>query len=372
MIKTVRNSVLAAALLGTSAVAGTVTAPNSVEVEFSGDAELKLVQEKSGNETVDKRTAEINLNFDAKTESGIDVYTSFKVFDGTQAATAGEDIDDGFSVTHAYATIPLFEKAKLIAGLAPNEVYGTDAFEDGGESWKLSVKAPIAPGVTVQLVSQVDNEEQADDNKGDSGSTALRVDGTFGDIQAGVKYAQGYMNKGDGLTGDPDTTEKEADVLTGYVSGSVAGVEFGAEYITKDITMVGAPTQPDAQTGFFVSAGTEISGISAGIAFVSLEKGLKGGEDFAPGIILDGNVDSSAAKDTSAFVVPVGYDFGNGLSVSAAYIAADVQGSDATEIDFGIGYAISDNAEFALDYGNYEIDGGDDQSIVEATIALTF
>lgn len=377
MIKTVKNAALLTAILGTCATAGTVIAPNIGQLEISGDAELKVVQEKSGGTTVDKRTAEINLNVDAKASNGLNVFTQFQVYDDTQASGTA---DKTFDVVHAYVTVPVFEKGKLLAGLAPNNVYGTDAFENGGESWKIAAMMPVAEGIRIQLVSKIENEEEQDDNQGDSGDTALRIDGNFGDIQAGIKFGQAYVNKGDGLLGADAAAgtgdeEKEMDVVTGYVMGSVSGFDFGAEYISQDVTMVGAAAQPNDPKGYFLSVGTEVDALSAGLAYIKLQNGMKGGDDFAPGIILDGNVDSSAANDTSAFVVPLSYDLGDGISLNANYIGADVQGVDGNEIDFGVGYVVNDNFEVALDYGKFDGDAGcaiADQKNIELTLNITF
>ncbi|MCK5111190.1 MAG: hypothetical protein KAQ94_06685 [Arcobacteraceae bacterium] len=84
---------MAVAGLSSSAVAGTVTAPNIDNIELSGDIELKHVQEKSDTATINKRTAEINLNLDAKANNGLEIYTTFTAYDDNQAnASANKDL----------------------------------------------------------------------------------------------------------------------------------------------------------------------------------------------------------------------------------------------------------------------------------------
>ncbi|MEA2051084.1 MAG: hypothetical protein U9O56_10205 [Campylobacterota bacterium] len=380
MIKNrLKLSLAASLLVATCSYAGTVTAPNSSNIELSGDVELKAVSEKTDTEKINKRTAEVNLNLDATLNNGIKVFTTFKAFDGVQGqTTAGADnTDDGFKTKAAYAVIPLMDgKGKVVAGLAPNNTYGTDAFDNGGEDWKLAVNVPVAKGVKVTVVSKVKNEEEADSNKGDSGMTAIRVDAKIGELMIGAKYGSGYKNKDDGkvVTNkaiDSDNTEKEIDLLTAYINGSVAGLDLGVEYIQKDVELIGVNKTID-QKGFFATIGKSFGDVTAGIAYITLEKGLKGGDDFAPGMILDGNIDSSATKDTSAIVVPLEYSIDDSLTASATYISADVQGSDATEIDFGIAYAMDDNIELSAGYGKYTIDDGDDQTNIEVAIAITF
>ncbi|RKX95006.1 MAG: hypothetical protein DRP55_10600, partial [Spirochaetes bacterium] len=72
-------------------------------------------------------------------------------------------------IKEAYVVVPFMDKkAKLVAGLAPNKTYGTDAFEKGGEAWKAAIFIPVAKGVKVGVVSKIENEEEQDNNKGDS------------------------------------------------------------------------------------------------------------------------------------------------------------------------------------------------------------
>lgn len=378
--KNFKLSVAVASAIATSSYAGSIEAPNVGKIEISGDAELKMVQEKNTGETIDKRTAEINLNIDAKADNGLNIYTQTQFYgdsDGASDTQASSEGDTDLSVVHAYATLPVTKKGMLLAGLAPNFQYGTEAFENGGEDWKIMGKMMVASGISMQLVSKIKNEDEKDNNKGDSGSTAIRIDGKFDNIQAGLKYGMGYANKDDGkvVAGgkiDQDRTEKEVDTLTTYLMGSFGGFDIGFEYIQKDVKLVGA-NKTMKPKGYFVTVGKQMGDFTVGLAYINLEKGMKGGEDFAPGVVLDGNVDSSANKDTSAFVIPIEYDFGNGLSASATYIGAEIEGNDAREIDFGLGYALNDNVELALDYGDFDTDEiNGDQRNIELTLAITF
>jgi len=370
MIKNkIKLSLAAAMVTATCGFAGTVSAPNSVNIDISGGVELKAVSEKTGNETIQKRTAEVTLALESELKGGTKIFTEFTAYDANQGDA---NADAGVTTTVAYAEIPIMDgKGKVIAGLAPNDTYGTDAFDNGGEAWQLAVNMPVAKGVKVSLVSKVCNEEEQNKNQGDSGATALRVDAKVGELMIGAKYAQGYKNKGNGLTGNA-TTELKSKVLMAYVAGEIAGLDVGFEYANKDITKVGAPSQADKQSGIFLSVGKTIGDLTAGIAYINLSKGMKGGDDFAPGMILDGNVDSSSTDNTSAIVIPLEYAVNDNLTANATFISADVQGSDATEFDLGAAYAMNDNIEIGAAFGKYSIDGGDDQTNVEIAVAISF
>lgn len=380
MIKSkLKLSLAASILVATYGYAGTVIAPNIAQIELSGDIELKAVQEKTDTETINKRTAEINLNLDAKSENGLEIYTSYKVFDGSQAATAGENIDDGFSVTHAYATLPIINgKGKVFAGLIPNFIYGTDAFDDGGEAWKVAVAAPVAKGVMVQVVSKVENEEEANKDKGDSGATAIRVDAKVNNFKVGAKYAQAYANKGDGSTPPaPADKEKKVKITTAYIMGEVGGVSLGAEYMSQKIDMVGVSSDPVTQKGYFLTASKDIvDGFNVGLSYLNLSKGMKGGDDFEPALIFEkDSIVSSGTKNTTAFIVPFFFSINENLTANAAYVNADIQGRDGKEVDLGITYAMDDNVELSAVYGKFDGDTGceiDDQTKVEVAIAITF
>jgi hypothetical protein len=362
----------AVVVAGVSANAGKVIAPNIDEITIGGDVELKHMQEKTDTAKVSKRTAEVNLNIDAKAKNGISVHTSFTAYDDTQAKAGAST---GLSTTEAYAVIP-FSKVKLVAGLAENGVYGTDAFENGGESWKVVASMPITQDVKVGFASKILNEEEADSNKGDSGETALRVDGSINGFMAGVKLVSGYTNKNDGQTPTVVTDkETEYDTLTGYVTGTVSDIDLGFEYQSKDVTMVGATTQPSKQSGYFVSASKGFGNTTAGLSYISLSKGLSGGGDFAPGLILDGNVASSETKDTTAIVVPVDFKINDQLSANVTLISADIQGKDGTETDASLTYGMNENVSFGLNYGKFDGDAGcviGDQTNVELAVNVTF
>jgi len=359
MLKNKLKLSIAAAILCSSYLqAGTVTAPNSLNIELSGDVELKQIREKSKTETINYRTAEINLNLDSKMDNGLEFHYSAKAYNDTQASSTA---DTGVDTTHGYAVVPFLEgKGKIIAGLVPNFPYGTDAFEEGGESWKIAVFAPIMKGIKVGLISKIEDENEADKNTGDDGSTALRVDGTFDNIAFGLKYAEAYINKNDGWTGVAATNEKEIEVMTGYVTGDVVGINYGAEYITKDITNVGGTTaqQPKAnQKGYYLEANKDIvENLNIGLAYAKLQNGLVGGEDFAVSLVLDGNIDSSTTKDTSAFVIPVSYKITDNLSINATYVDAKIEDISANEYDIGIEYIYNDNVTLSATYGDFDAD----------------
>jgi hypothetical protein len=344
-------SVVAGMLLTSSAIAGTVTAPNSVNIEISGDVELKMLSEKTGSTEVQKRTAEVNLGLESELKDGLKVVTAFRVYDGTQANSAA----DTFATTQAYALIPFMETGELKAGLAENDVYGTDAFDNGGESWKLSVKVPVAKDFTATLVSTIADEKENDDNTGDSESTALRIDGKIADYELGAKYTNAYTDKN-------NAGEVKTNTTSAYVMGSISSVDVSLELASAS----------KSQKGYFLSLGKEFGALNTGLTYVNLSNGLKGGDDFALGMILDGNIDSSTTKDTSAIAIPLEYALNDKLTANAALIEIDNQGNDGREINLGAAYALSDSAELSVAYGKYTQDNADDQTNIELTVAIEF
>jgi hypothetical protein len=371
-------SLAASLMMATCSYAGTVTAPNRMNIKLNGDIKLKAVSKKTNTSKINKRTAEVNLNLDTILKNGIKVFTTFKAFDGTQGqTTAGADgTDDGFKTKAAYTLIPIMNgKGKVVAGLAPNKTYGTDAFEDGGEDWQLGVNIPVAKGVKVTIVSQVKNEEEQDKNKGDTGANAIRVDAKIGSFMIGAKYADGYKNKGDGFSRTADK-ELSSKVLMAYVKGEVAGLNIGFEYAKKDITKVGANSAQqfkDAQVGYFATVEKEIGSFTTGLSYVNLSKGMKGGDDFKVGLILDGNIDSSLTKDTSAFVIPIKYKIDDKFTTNITLIKADVLEQSAKEIDLDLTYTMDDNVEINAGIGKYTHNNSvNDKTNMEVAIAITF
>lgn len=361
---------LAVAGFSTSAVAGVVIAPNIDVIEISGDAELKFIKAKTdsatGTSTNNHRTAEVNLNLNASFDNGLKVYTTFTAFDGTQA-TATQDTNVKTKV--AYAELPILNGGKIMAGLVPNFQYGADAFDMGGESWKAAIFVPVAKGVKIGLVSKIENEEESNDDKGDSGATALRIDAKISDLTIGAKYVSAYANKNDGLAGG----EIEKDIMTAYVTGSVAGINIGAEYVTADVEKIGAATQPDNAKGLFLTVEKEFGAFSTGLSYINLSNGMNGGSEYAPGLIVDDYLSASATKDTSAYVLPVTYAVNDILSVNAKYIDIDNQGVDETEFDLGLEYVMMDGATISATYGKLSSDTPNaDQTNIEVAIAIEF
>lgn len=352
MIKNkLKLSIAAGMLLTSCAYAGTVTAANSNNIEISGDVELKMLSEKSGSETVEKRTAEVNLGLESQLKSGTKVITAFRVFDGTQANGGA----DTFDVTEAYALIPFMKGGELKVGLSANDTYGTDAFDNGGEDWKVSIKVPVMENTSVTLVSSISKEDEANANEGDSGATSFQVDTEVSGLSIGAKYVSAYENK--------DTaTEVETNSVFAFATGEVEGFELGFEAVASS----------GDKRAFFVSASKEFDALTAGLAYVNLTKGQKGGDDFAVGMILDGNIDSSEAEDTSAFVLPLEYAVNDKLTANATLISASVQGDSASELDLGAAYALNSDTEVSLSYGKYTQDNADDQTNIELAVVIEF
>ena len=363
----------------TSAVAGIVTAPNVDKIEISGDAELKFIKAKTdsvtGSQTNNHRTAEVNLNFDASFENGLKVFTTFTAFDDTQAsATQNTDV----RTKVAYAEIPILEKGKILAGLVPNFQYGTEAFDIGGEAWKVAVFVPVAKGVQIGLVSKIENEEESNDDKGDSGATELRIDAKISNLNLGAKYVSAYANKDDGVLGadaTPSTGDEEVEkeIMTAYITGAVAEFNIGAEYFTADVKKVGAATQPKDMKGYFLSISKEFGAFNAGLSYINLSNGMNGGSDYAPGLITDDYLSASTTKDTSAYILPVSYAINDTLSLNATYIDIDNKGVDENEFDLGLEYAMMDGVTIGAMYGKLSSDTPNaDQTNIEVAIAIEF
>jgi len=99
---------------------------------------------------------------------------------------------------------------------------------------------------------------------------------------------------------------------------------------------------------------------------------MKGGDDFAPGMIIDGTLESSATKDTTAIIVPLEYAINDQITTTATYISADIIGDDAKEFDIGASYKMHDNVELSVGYGKYTQDNADNQTNIEVALKVTF
>ncbi len=379
MIKNKLKLSLAAAMIATTcSYAGTVTAPNVDNIEISGELILKQARDRSTtpagiSEVESYRTAEVTLNIDATVADTVEIHTAFTAYDDTQAENGA---DQNVRIDQAYAVVPILNgKGKVVAGLAPNNQYGTEAFDNGGESWKLAVNMPVAKGVKVTVVSKIENEEKQNGNKGDSGTTAIRVDAKVGEFKVGAKYGHGYKNKNDGFTGTANT-EIKAKVFMAYATGTVSDIDLGFEYANKSIQKIGAldSQQPkDNQVGYFATAQKEMGQFRAGVGYMILKHNMQGGGDFAPGMILDGNVNSTGDAKTEAIVIPVSYAVNDALTTSVTYIDAEIGNDDVTEYDFGVEYTYNDNIGLSATYGQYNGEQDtEDQKNFEIEVAITF
>lgn len=337
MIKTVRNVALATALLGTCALA------DDTKVKVSGEAEVTYKSEKVGEEQNNFNETEVNLMIEAKMKSGVEFKSKFVAFDGVQADEAADaDNTANMETKEAYVIIPLKNKMKLIAGLKENTVYGTDAFDTLDPFWRTALVAPIAKDTTIQVVSKKLKEMKQDDGKGDSDQMVFRVDTKQAGFKMGAKVAKAVMNK-------DEVNEKEKSVFGLYAKGKVADTELAFEYMKESKDFEGK--------GYFISAGKEFGKIKAGLAYASLSDGLQGGGDFAVSDILDGNIDSSATKNTSAIVVPVEYEINDKLKTNAVLVKADVLEESMTEFDVGLTYELHKGTEISAVYAMAKGDG---------------
>ena len=363
MIKTVKNVMLATALLGTSAIGG------EIEVKFSGDAEITYKNEKVGSEQNAYNETEVNLMLDAVNKDGVEFHSKFVVYNGVQGdvdndlSNDGDGAESNMETKEAYVVAPL-GKAKLIAGLKEDIVYGTEAFDTLDPFWRTAIVFPIAKNTTLQLVTKKLAEQGQNDSKGDSDATVLRIDSSIGEFKLGAKTAQLVMNK-------DEATQKEKSVVGAYVTGSLGGFDIAFEYMKESKDFEGK--------GFFISAAKEFEDISASIAYVNLSDGLKGGGDFAVGDILDGNIDSSITKDTTAVVVPLSYKLNDSLTTNVTLVKADILEQSATEFDFGIEYALGEQTAISAVYATASgdgmktlLDGEDKQTNMSVAVTMEF
>ena len=339
---------------------------------ISGDIELKQIKDKNSTATIDKRTAEINLHFDAKTKNGLKIHTTFTAYDDTQAdANASNDV----KTKEAYVMIPL-KKAKIFGGLIHDNTYGTQAFENGGEYWKLAGFMPIAKGIKIGLISKQINEESKNNNQGDSGATAIRLDTKFNNLSFGIKYVDGYQNKGDGkkVVGgqiDQQNTEKKAKMIDSYLLCTINNINIETEYLKQTVDLVGA-SKTLKPKGYYFSVGKNIYNLDAKVSYIYLSKGLKGGDDFDPGLILDGNINSNATKNTKALIFPFKYHINPQTIALLTYIKADILEKDAKEVDVGLNYMLDKNVDFGIKYGKFTQDNQPDKKKMELVCNIKF
>lgn len=345
--KKLKLSLVAAMMLGTYAVADT-------KFSMSGDAEITYKTDKTDTTSIAYNETEVNLGITAALKGGTEVITAFTVYDGVQADDAG-DATVGLSTSEAYVKTTVSGYG-VSAGLMSNSYFGTDAFENGGESWKTVVSKKMAD-TTVKVYAKKIKEMSADDGKGDSDSMGLIVNSKVSGFKVGLKV--------DATSKNTDTATENATTTTYvYGMGAVAGVDLGAEIATQSGDSEGM--------GYFLSAGYSVNdSLSFSGAYVGLTEGMSAGDDFAPGSFFDGNVASSADKDTSALVLGASYSF-SGISTSATVIAAEVLEESATEIIVGAEYALNDDVTLALSYADASGDTIDDISTMSASISTSF
>lgn len=368
MIKNLKNIAVATAILGTSLYA----AEN--KIELAGTAEITYKNEKSGSTNNAYNETEINLTIDAENKDGIEFHSEFVAYDGVQGyvadnaspqdtaagtATSNEAPTSGMETKQAYIVAPL-GKVKLLAGLIGNATYGLEAFDDGGESWKTALVIPFSKNLNARIVSKKIEEESKDKGTGDSDATVARVDANYDDLTFGVRAASMVISK--------DENEMKKSLLSAYLTTKISNFDLGFEYTQEGQDFDGK--------GFMLSVSSNITeDLNLGLSYVSLADGLKGGSDFAPGEIIDGNLDSSATKDTTAFILPVEFALNDELTLSAKYIQADVQGDDVTETDFGAEYSLGEATSITATYANLTSDSStiaDKQTLISLAVATEF
>eukprot|EP01155_Anaeramoeba_flamelloides_P002593 Anaeramoba_flamelloidesa1058892_491.p1 GENE.a1058892_491~~a1058892_491.p1 ORF type:complete len:359 (+),score=43.99 a1058892_491:1329-2405(+) len=358
MIKKIRTLALASALLGTCAFA------EGIDLTVSGDAEITYKTEKTGSTKNAFNEAEVNLYFDATNKDGVEFHGGFVAFDGVEADTSTSAANTAnMETAEAYVMAPLAGgKAKLIAGLKEDEEFGTEAFWSADAYWRTAIIFPINKNLNVRYVAKKLNENMSDDGQGDSDANVFRIDANVGEFSLGARYGSIVKNK-------DLATEQEITMTGAYVTGSAAGLDLAFEYVSQG-------DDADGQ-GIFLSVGKEMDTLSIGLAYANLTDGQTGGGDFAVSEILDGNIDSSATKDTSALVLPISYAINDKLSANAVLVSADILEDSATEVDVGLEYAMGEQTTLSAVYAKLSGDGatalfGDDQTVMAATVTVEF
>lgn len=341
-------SLVAAMMLGTYAVADS-------KVTVSGEAEITYKSVENATSNTFNET-EVSVGIEAENKSGIKFISSFTAYDDEQAdSTASTNV----TTTTAYVTAPLPSGFGLTAGLSPNNAFGTDAFENGGESWKTVVSKELSKDLKVKVYSKVINESGLDKDEGDSGEMGLAVSGKASGFKFGVKTASIEKNK--------DTnTEMTSTKLNAFVSGDVSGYSVAAEYLSEGDDKDG--------TGMFLSVGKEAGKLSTSLAYI-LVSGAdgSGGGDFAPGSFFDGNINSNANDDTSAIVLGGEYAVSDALKASATLISASVTGDSATEVIVGASYDLDGATSVGVSYATASGDAlTDDETTMSLTLATSF
>jgi hypothetical protein len=351
---TIKLSMVAAFLMGTCAVADT-------KLTTSGDAEISYKSIESAGETNKLISTEVNLNIDAALADGVGLHTSFVVFDGVQAdSSAGADNTANMATTYAYVTMPVLDSKGMVkAGLSPDDAFGTGAFENGGESWKTAFSYAISDSLKVSISDKKIKEMQADDSVGDSDEMAVALTGNIDGIALGLKSASKVTDK-------DAATEESTSFTNLFVSGEYTGFGYGFEYKANGGDADGS--------GIYLEASKTFDKLSTSLEYVTLTEGISAGDDFAPGEFFDGNVASSATKDTSAIVVGLGYPITETVGLSATLISAEVLEKSATEMILSASYAYSDATSILATYANATGDGvgTDDESVMKVTIETSF
>jgi hypothetical protein len=340
-----------------------IETPNSIDAKVSGDMEMKIVNEDIGGKSISKRTAEVNIAFDSKLANQIEVFSLFKLFNGTagQNDSSSENYDDGFKTKNIYAKVPFMNhKGYANVGLAPNEIFGDDAFDNGDESWKIEVVASLKPSLYLIVESRVDEEREQDNNNGDSGEESIGLIYKDKKIESGIKYISAYSNKG-------DSNEEISSEFNGYIKTKVALFDVTAEVLLKDIK------DQSSQSGYFVTFYKEFKKVDTAVHYALITGGLKGGDELKMSTILDGNIDSTSTNDTFVISVPVEYKMSDKFSLNANFVLAAIEDIDAIGLDIGTTHKIDDSTEVSLVLANLNSDDSSkDQTNVEIALNLEF
>ncbi len=366
MITKIRNLTLASALLGTCLSAANIE--SNVNLNVSGDAEITYKTEDTDKTKNAYNETEVNLYVDAVNQDGIEFHSKFVVFDGIQADTSTTaDNTANMETAEAYVKAPLMGgKVHIMAGLKENGGYGTDAFWSADSQWRTAITVPIAKGTTFKYVRKKLTEKKANDGDGDKDANVFRLDTKFNGYAMGVKYGQVIVNNN-------LASEKEQKIVGAYFLGDIAGIDTAFEYMDIGEDFDG--------TGYFLSLGKEFdNGLSVGLGYASLTDGMKGGSDFAVSEILDGNIDSSTTKDTSAIALPISYPVSDKLTANLTLVSADVLDESATEYDIGFEYALGEQTTLSGVYANISGDGvkalnsdsSDDYTVMNLKVSMAF
>ncbi|MBW1613328.1 MAG: hypothetical protein JRJ57_05000 [Deltaproteobacteria bacterium] len=299
-----------------------------------------------------------------------------------------KDSDENIAIERAYMTHVFPTHTVLVLGKMDGGTWGTAFGDDKEARYRVKVVQPLSPkaillGVIEKggdvKIGQANTGEQGyidggtkDAEKDDNDRYAVGAILTFGDFHVKPLY---YMVKDSSACMDQSSNGMDVNIMFLALDGKFGMFGFEAEYMSKDID-----TDPCAGgfswtlPGMYVNVWADLAPAKVGLIYADggtdtnkgVEKAFDNDDDFDLTLFLSdwvGFGGGDGLTGMNAIQVYGSYKFSDKMSANASYTmvdsnwdAGDYKGAEATEMDFGLGYAITKNLTYSIAAGFASID----------------